>query len=93
MAADQQGFVDHRTAYRRLLHVELRDKGIEPCRDSLCIYGRSPGQNTNGGCRCLEDFPPEARNYLQRLAQVARVLSTLADPQLIAHLAKEQSDG
>jgi hypothetical protein len=35
------------------------------CGDSGCMFNVTPGQHTNGGCRCLKHLPAEKRIKLE----------------------------
>ena len=43
------------------------------CGDNSCLFIKSRGMATNGGCRCIEDAKPGVRPTLGRLFRAAHV--------------------
>jgi len=50
------------------------------CSDGGCVFGPPGGMHTNGGCECLKERDVNLmRRSLMRIADVARVLASIAE--------------
>lgn len=68
------------------LHARLRAVGIEPCGDSLCIFGAPSGMRTNGGCQCAPAGDlTTMRRVLNGAAAVLRGYAKEHDTQAVPH--------
>ena len=57
----------------------MNTKGYLGCGDGGCVVERPTGMHTNGGCRCLQELPPNKRLRVRLMLE--RLRKELAESQ------------